>query len=254
MFINKSGNDANVRHLRDYYSTGYFSLDEFLEKALPTDLKMFEEAPDKAFVGRSITMDAEVQKDLVPAKQRLLAHAASSIEEDDPVYIEFGVRAGVSMSTVAENLKGQAATLYGLDTFSGLPDGWVPLWGNRGNGKINKPRPAGEMAVKNVPDFKDRRVILIKGLFQDTLPTIIPNLGSRRLFVNVDGDTYTAALYGLCMLHPYLKHGDLVYFDEFIDELNEFAAFNDYIRSYYVKDRFKPIARAFDGLLFRYET
>ena len=66
----------------------------------------------------------------------------------------------------------------------------------------------------------------------------------------MDGDTYTAALYGLTTLHPYLKSGDLVYFDEFVDELNEFAAFNDYIRSFYVRDRFKPIGRAYDGILF----
>ena len=45
----------------------------------------------------------------------------------------------------------------------------------------------------------------------------------------------------------------MIYFDEFVDDLNEFAAFNDYIRSCYLKGRFKLIARALDGFLFRLE-
>ncbi len=53
------------------------------------------------------------------------------------------------------------------------------------------------------------------------------------------------------MLHPYFKEGDLVYFDEFVDELNEFAAFNDYVRSFYMRERFRLIARAYDGYLFQ---
>ena len=108
------------------------------------------------------------------------------------------------------------------------------------------------MAVDRIPDISDRRVVLIKGLFQDTLPLILPHLGSRQLFVNYDGDTYTAALYGLTMLHPYMKVGDVVYFDEFVDEINEFAAFNDYVRSFYVRDQFTVAGRAYDAFLFRY--
>lgn len=251
MLFKKAVNDTEEKHLRMFYSSGYYSMDEFLEWAFAQGPKLFETEPQKAYNGRAITKDGEVQKDLVAAKQRLLSWAAEQITEDDPVYIEFGVRAGVSMTTVSTSLKGKNATLFGLDTFTGLPDGWVPMWGNRGDGKITKVRAAGEMAVQNVPDIKDKRVVLIKGLFQDTLPIILPHLAKRRLFVNVDGDTYTAALYGLTMLHPYLKSGDFVYFDELVDEINEYAAFNDYIRSFYVRDRFKPIGRAFDGFLFR---
>ena len=41
--------------------------------------------------------------------------------------------------------------------------------------------------------------------------------------------------------------------DEFFDELNEFAAFNDYVRFYYCKDNFVPVARAYDAMLFKYK-
>lgn len=251
MFLHRSDNADEEKKIRSFYSSGYFSLNEFLEQTFAKDIKIFE--PDKAYNGLSITMDPAISKEMVASKQRLLTYAAGLVEEEDAVYIEFGVRTGTSMKTVSKSLKGKTATLYGLDTFTGLPDGWIPMWGNRGDGKINRTRAPGEMAVDQMPDIADKRVILIKGLFQDTLPHILPNLGKRRLFINIDGDTYTAALYGLFMLHPYLKSGDLVYFDEIVDEINEFAAFNDYIRSCYVKDRFIPLARAFDGMLFRFE-
>ena len=52
-------------------------------------------------------------------------------------------------------------------------------------------------------------------------------------------------------MHPLLRSGDYIYFDEFFDALNEFAAFNDYIRAYNAKDWFAPVARSYDGLLFR---
>jgi hypothetical protein len=253
VFMHKSPDATQEKHLRMFYSSGYYSMDEFLEEAFGKTPRLFEKEPDKAYIGRSITKDPEVQKDIVDAKQRLLAWAGEQLTENDPVYIEFGVRAGVSMTTVSSSVVGREATFFGLDTFTGLPDGWVPMWGNREGGKITKVRQPGEMAVQNVPTFEDKRVVLIKGLFQDTLPVILPHLGRRRLFINIDGDTYTAALYGLFMLHSYLKSGDLIYFDELVDEINEFAAFNDYIRSCYVRDRFKPIARAFDGFLFRFE-
>jgi hypothetical protein len=35
--------------------------------------------------------------------------------------------------------------------------------------------------------------------------------------------------------------------------MNEFAAFNDYIRAYNSKAWFVPIARSYDGMLFRIE-
>lgn len=190
-----------------------------------------------------------VREDFNQAKPKLLRQACALADRPGLAYVEFGVRAGVSMTLVSETIKHPSARFYGLDTFTGLPEGWVPAYGNRG-GTISTPRAPGQMAVKNMPDIDDRRVVLIKGLFQDTLPLVLPQLGDRPLFVNVDCDTYTGALYALTMMHPYLKPGDIIYFDEFVDELNEFAAFNDYVRSFYMRDRMKLVGRAYDGFLF----
>ena len=67
------------------------------------------------------------------------------------------------------------------------------------------------------------------------------------MVLNIDSDLYSSALYALTSMHPLLRSGDYVYFDEFFDPLNEFSAFNDYIRSYNTKAWFVPVARAYDG-------
>jgi len=76
---------------------------------------------------------------------------------------------------------------------------------------------------------------------------------SRSMVLNIDSDLYSSALYALTSMHVLLRSGDYVYFDEFFDSLNEFSAFNDYIRSYNTKSWFVPVARAYDGMLFRIE-
>ena len=73
------------------------------------------------------------------------------------------------------------------------------------------------------------------------------------MVLNIDSDLYSSALYALTSMHVLLRSGDYVYFDEFFDSLNEFSAFNDYIRSYNTKSWFVPVARAYDGMLFRIE-
>jgi hypothetical protein len=239
--------DRSTRDL--YFSTGYSSLENFMEYAHSLPLTTHEAKPELAYDGHRPLVSSDRRNDDRRAKTSLLHQGCAIACErgGDIVYLEFGVRAGVSISAAAERLPA-SAKLYGFDTFTGLPDGWVCSGGL--SGKVNRIRAPGEMAVENLPDISDRRIILIKGLIQDTLPTIIPMLFGKRLFINIDTDTYTAALYVLAMLHPYIKAGDVVYFDEFVDSLNEYAAFNDYVRSFYMRDRFNPIGRAFDAFLF----
>jgi hypothetical protein len=247
MFIANAPSDQDA--IRKYYNTGYYSLEEFMQYAHSLQLKTHEAKPELAYNGHKPLVSSDRRHDDRRAKTALLHQGCeiASRGTEEVIYLEFGVRAGVSISAAAQKLP-KDSKLYGFDTFTGLPDGWVCSGGL--SGRINRVREAGEMAVENFPDISDRRIILIKGLIQDTLPSIIPMVSEKRLFINIDTDTYTAALYVLAMLHPYIKNGDVVYFDEFVDSLNEYAAFNDYIRSFYMKDRFIPVGRAFDAFLF----
>ena len=51
----------------------------------------------------------------------------------------------------------------------------------------------------------------------------------------MDADLYSATLYALTSLAPYLKPGDIIFFDEFVVPTHEFKAFLDFTQSYYIK-------------------
>jgi hypothetical protein len=113
----------------------------------------------------------------------------------------------------------------GFDTFTGLPERWRPT------------EQAGHFNANGIiPDTKDPRCSFEIGLFQDTLPHfVVHNDLSRRLVVNLDADMFTSTLFVLTTLAPYFKSGDLIFFDEFSCPLDEFRAFDAFVRSFRVK-------------------
>lgn len=139
-------------------------------------------------------------------------------------YIEFGVAAGNSFKWWVENNKNPETEFHGFDTFTGLPEDWGPFKaGAMSNG--NKP-----------PEINDDRVRFYTGLFQQTLPSFIENLKKenfKRKIIHLDADLYSATLYALTSLAPYLKKDDIIIFDEFAVPQSEFLAYTDFIRSYY---------------------
>ena len=50
----------------------------------------------------------------------------------------------------------------------------------------------------------------------------------------LDADIYSATLYVLTNLAPFLKKGDLILFDEFSVPTHEFKAYYDFVQSYYI--------------------
>jgi hypothetical protein len=139
-------------------------------------------------------------------------------------YLEFGVAAGNSFKWWVENNKNPETEFHGFDTFTGLPEDWGPFKaGAMSNG--NKP-----------PEINDNRVKFYTGLFQQSLPAYIENLkkeNSKRKIIHLDADLYSATLYVLTSLAPYLKKDDIIIFDEFAVPQSEFLAYTDFIRSYY---------------------
>ena len=130
----------------------------------------------------------------------------------------------------------------------------------RKDGSLWTGRDIGDLKAASPPAVYDERATLFKGLFQDTLPEALGRAfpqgrrADRLMVLNIDSDLYSSALYVLTSMHTLLRSGDYIYFDEFFDALNEFSAFNDYIRSYNTKSWFMPVARAYDGILFRIEV
>ena len=50
----------------------------------------------------------------------------------------------------------------------------------------------------------------------------------------MDADIYSATLYVLTLITPFLKSGDIIFFDEFNVPLHEFKAFKEWSSSFYI--------------------
>jgi O-methyltransferase len=146
----------------------------------------------------------------------------------EPVtYLEFGVYRGASLKWWLGNISSPESRFVGFDTFTGLPERWRAT------------EPKGWFnALGKVPNIQDPRCSFQAGLFQDTLPSFIKhaNLASR-LIINLDADMFTSTLFVLTTLAPYLKAGDIVFFDEFSCPLDEYRAFEEFVRSFRVQYR-----------------
>lgn len=141
-------------------------------------------------------------------------------------YLEFGVCRGESFKWWLENTKNSEHLMVGFDTFEGLPENW---------GVFKK----GDMNAE-IPLIEDLRGRFVKGLFQDTLPSFLKEghlTNDKKLIVHLDADLFTSTLYVLTTLAPYLKKGDILFFDEFNVPNHEFFAFKMFCDSYYIKTK-----------------
>ena len=138
-------------------------------------------------------------------------------------YLEFGVSKGVSFKWWVNRIKNSDARFYGFDTFTGLPEAWGPFKkGDMENGN-------------NPPVIEDNRHEFYQGLFQQTLlPFLSTYNPSKRKVIHMDADIYSATLYVLTLITPFLKSGDIIFFDEFSVPLHEFKAFKEWSSSFYI--------------------
>jgi hypothetical protein len=105
----------------------------------------------------------------------------------------------------------------------------------------------------NIPDVNDVRATFLKGLFQDTLPGFLKEnklSESKRNIIHLDADLFSSTLYVLTSLHPYLKKGDIILFDEFNVPNHEFLAFKMYCDSYYIKPKLIAAANNYFEVAF----
>ena len=138
-------------------------------------------------------------------------------------YLEFGVATGESFKWFAQRMNHTESTLYGFDTFDGLPEDWGPF-------------KKGAFSNDNkIPVINDARCNFYKGIFQQTLPAFLKDFdNSKRNVIMLDADLYTATLFVLTNLAPFLKKGDIIFFDEFVVPTHEFKAYLDFTESYYM--------------------
>jgi hypothetical protein len=161
------------------------------------------------------------------------------VKGSSPLYLEFGVYEGESLSWWSNNLKAPGAKLVGFDSFEGLPEDWGPA------------TKKGHFDTQGrIPSIPDERVSFVVGWFDDTLPTyVLPP--HDQLVVNVDADLYSSAALVLRTLEDQLVPGTLIYFDEFHDMEHELRAFREHLEA--TGKSVRPIAMADGGKQWLFE-
>lgn len=142
------------------------------------------------------------------------------------LWMEFGVGKGTTIDFIAENSFGR--TVIGFDKFDGLPEDWKmsdTLTYLQGHYSLN-----GTM-----PPLKSNNVVLVRGLFQDTLAEFLArNPQQSAAFVHIDCGLYTSTKFVLDTLHQYgkLVPGTMILFDELYNyqyfHEHEFRAFAEF--------------------------
>jgi hypothetical protein len=153
-----------------------------------------------------------------------------NLDETPICYLEFGVASGNSFKWWLATAKSPASRFYGFDTFEGLPESW----GVFDKGDMHSP----------IPEVNDSRASFYKGIFQDTLNGFIDDhkqeLTNTRKLIHMDADLFSATLFALSQLYPYLKKGDIIMFDEFNVYDHEFMAYRLFTECFYIN--LKPIS------------
>lgn len=144
---------------------------------------------------------------------------------------EFGVRNGHSINHIAKIFSDR--TIYGFDSFEGLPEQWGDL--AKGAYTVDGRLPQVRSNVK-----------LIKGWFEDSLPKFIQNCHENIAFLNVDCDLYSSTATILENLSGRFIPGSIIIFDEYIMNENwredEYKAFQEWIAKYGVEYEYLAVS------------
>jgi len=121
----------------------------------------------------------------------------------DGTWCEFGVADGGTLNQIAA-WRGDAK-LFGFDSFKGLPEDW------------NERHLKGTFA-REQPPMPPEGVMLVVGLFEDTLPYWHPPADRPMTFVHLDCDLYSGARTVLKHMQPILPSGCIMVIDDFFTQ------------------------------------
>ena len=136
------------------------------------------------------------------------------------LWLEFGVASGKTINYISKFTENK---VYGFDSFIGLPEKWRDGF-DKGSFSRN-----GELPEVN------SNVVLIKGWFNETLPTFIKEQNKKISFLHLDADLYSSTKFIFDCLKTYLDENCVVVFDELVNypgfdgENGELRAFYEFI-------------------------
>ena len=154
----------------------------------------------------------------VDSKYDLLSQSLPQADlSSDRLICEFGVFQGSTINHIAGRIPN---TIFGFDSFEGLPEKW-----DQGLAK-------GHFAVAKLPEVRSN-VQLVKGWFNETLPPFLAKHSGMIGFMHVDCDLYSSTRTIFDLLEPRLGPGAVIVFDEYFNFPNwkegEHKAFQEFL-------------------------
>jgi len=133
--------------------------------------------------------------------------------------MEFGVFSGSSITQLAK--RNTSRTVYGFDSFEGLPEHWMSGY------------DAGHFACElpKVPE----NVVLVKGWFNETLPLFLEQNKEQVAFIHIDCDLYSSTKTIFDNVKNRLAQNCIFVFDELVNYGNnlwrehEYKAFQEFL-------------------------
>lgn len=165
---------------------------------------------------------------LVTAKYKI--ENPAGINGAGGVILEFGVYKGTSINYFAK--KAPFLDIYGFDSFEGLQENWAGF-----------SLPKGAFSVKGKTPKVESNVKILKGWFEETLPTFISEKVIMRIYlIHIDCDTYESSKFVLESLGNKLIKGTIILFDEYLAYVgwknHEFKAWQEVSKSRKLKYKY----------------
>jgi hypothetical protein len=141
------------------------------------------------------------------------------------LFLEFGVRTGSTINFISARKPGE--TVYGFDSFEGLPEAWHGFLGGKGTfARMDLPRV-------------NLNVRLVEGWFADTLPRFVAKHDQPVSFIHVDSDLYSSAKTIFDSLGSRIRRGTVIVFNEYFNYPNwrehEYRAFREFCDQHHVR-------------------
>jgi len=135
--------------------------------------------------------------------------------------MEFGVYQGSTLRLIAGRV---AQTVYGFDSFRGLPEDWTHF------------QRKERFSLDGVPpQFSEANIALVPGWFDQTLPGFLAAHAGPARFIHADADLYSSTATILTALRGRIVSGTVIVFNEYFNypgwEQHEFRAFAEFIRA-----------------------
>lgn len=161
------------------------------------------------------------------SRDMLFNHSLSNVNVEG-LYMEFGVYKGSSINYIASKIADK--TIYGFDSFEGLPE------------DFNVQRKKGAFKLDHLPEVADN-VQLVVGYFQDTLKPFLDEHRDKVAFIHSDADLYssTKSVFFTLAEHGRFQIGTVIQFDELFLNIDrkwckgEFNAFREFVNTFGIK-------------------